>query len=477
MRIQRIDNTHFGYNVQVNKKLVEKLKQSDPKDATIETIAHMQKYCLETEELLETYYEGTGEEPEMLYALLHPKHVLSDMVDRKFPELNYKDTEIKDYLRTARAISRKGEDEYPWQFEMVDELADGDPRAYDDFSDHDFDNDSESASVAKALAEKFEPHSSIEKIEELSYEEKIGMIADSDVVEKFVPSFSSPKGFSSIAGMQSLKEELYDKVIYPLTHPKEAKDDFAEYGKREPRGIMLYGPPGCGKTYMAEALAMETKLPMFKLKVSKAGSKYINETSENYQAVFDYVANAAKDLGQPCFLFIDEMDGISKGRDGDSSSEDLKQMGTLLNLIETARDRNIIVLGATNKYDIVDPAIKRRFDEQVYIPLPDEDMRAQVFEMTFNKWLKGIKLANDKEAISEIAMRSEGFPTSALIILADKASTRARRDGRRDIAKDDVIAEIEKNQNLKVEDDQFKPKAERRRIGFQYQVVANEHKS
>ena len=100
MRIQRIDNTHFGYNVQVNKKLVEKLKQSDPKDTTIETIAHMQKYCIETEELLETYYEGTGEEPEMLYALLQPKHVLADMVDRKFPELKYKDTEIKDYLNS-----------------------------------------------------------------------------------------------------------------------------------------------------------------------------------------------------------------------------------------------------------------------------------------------------------------------------------------------------------------------------------------
>ena len=172
--------------------------------------------------------------------------------------------------------------------------------------------------------------------------------------------------------------------------------DFAEYGKRPPRGIILYGPPGCGKTYITEALSIEAELPMFKFKVSDAGSKYINETSENYKKVFDHVAESAQAIGSPCILFIDEMDSISMNRGSDTSVEDAKQMGTLLNLIETARDRNIIVIGATNRYDMIDPAIKRRFDEQIYVPMPDEDLRAQVLIMTFNKWLKGQALASDK---------------------------------------------------------------------------------
>ncbi len=134
-------------------------------------------------------------------------------------------------------------------------------------------------------------------------------------------------------------------------------------------------------------------------------------------------------------------------------------------MIETARDKNIIVIGATNKYDIVDDAIKRRFDEQIYIGMPDEKTREDVLKLTLSKWLKGKPLAENSDDIKEIASKLKGFPTSAIVILADKASNFARKDGRRDITKQDMFDAIDKNQNLKIDEKHYKSKKEVK-VGF-----------
>ena len=478
MRINSVDTTTFGYNKNLDKRLSRKLIENE-KDMECTIISQYRDFCNENEELLDLYYAGTSRAAEFVYALANAKHTLVDMVERKFPELNYRETEIKHYKRVADKIAKQGIDDNPWQYEVLDEL---DLMSYHD----DFMSDEDSCAVRVIGGDTTVPYEQkladleakkSEFAPSLTYEEKLMAIPDSDVVELFRPTFSSPQGFKSIAGMEDLKTDLYDKIIYPIQHPEEAKLDLAEYGKRQPRGVLFYGPPGCGKTYITEALSLEAELPMFKFKVSDAGSKYINETSENYKKVFDHVAESARAIGSPCILFMDEMDSISMNRNSDSSVEDAKQMGTLLNLIETARDRNIIVIGATNRFDMIDPAIKRRFDEQIYIPLPDEKLRGQVFEMTFKKWLKGQDIANDKEAIAELAQMTSGFPISALTILADKASSRARRDGRRPITKEDVIAEIATSQELKIDDGNYKTKSQRPKIGFHFEVGQNAHKS
>ena len=473
MRINPVDLTTFGYNKSLDKRLEKKLKEHE-KDMECEIISHYREFCNENEELLTLYYQDSPQASEIIYALTNAKHTLVDMVERKFPELNYKATEIRHYKKAGDEIAKEGIDDNPWQYEILDEL---DVTSFhDDFMEHDYDYRVDSVGKT-GLDGGLSVEKKIVKTEPLTYEEKLMGIEDNALVELFKPTIFSPDGFKSIAGMNSLKEELYDKIINPVKDPQAAEQDLVEYGKRAPRGILFYGPPGCGKTYITEALSVEAELPMFKFKVSDAGSKYINETSENYKKVFDHVADSAKAIGSPCILFIDEMDSISMNRDANSSVEDAKQMGTLLNLIETARDRDIIVIGATNRYDMIDPAIKRRFDEQVYIPMPDEDLRFQVFEMTFNKWLKGKALASDKEALQDLAQRTSGFPVSAVVILADKAATRARRDGRRDIIKEDVIEEIYENQNLKIEDSNYKTKTQRPKIGFQFAVPQNNHKS
>lgn len=474
MRIQNINYNYtpaFGYNKRLNKQLTQKLDQAKPDDEMANTIRNLNNFCNSTEELVRTS-KDYEEEDDYLSALARTKIALAELVDLKYPELNYAEREQKSYLseikKNAKNLknSENEDDDLPWQQYLAEEFyqvlsydPDYEIAAYDDIAFNSSKDEQQAADNSVNSADPTDKYAQIS-----TAIESLGQIPS--IIECFTPTFSSPKGFESLGGMVELKDELNDKIIYPATHPEEAKLDFEEYGKRQPRGIMLYGPPGCGKTSIVEAMAMESKLPLFKLKISKAGSKYINETSQNYERVFRYVAECAQMIGEPCFLFIDEIDGFSKGRDDDNSNEDLKQIGTLLNLIETARDRNIVVIGATNKYDIVDDAIKRRFDEQVYIGMPDMETREEVLKKSLSQRLKGVTLSENAEALHEIASRLESFPTSAIIILTDKASDRARKDGRRNILKEDFYDAIDKNQNLKIKENNYKEERRRTRIGF-----------
>ena len=451
MRIQKIGySPTFGYNKKLNKMLNYKLDQAKPDDEMANTIRSLNNYCNNTEELIRTSVDE-GEEDEFLNAFIRPKVTLADLVDIKYPELNYPTVEYISYLKEIPKIV--SEEEAPWQQYIAEELY---AFTLDNFEEDEIENGTEDIKITTDKNDK------IDKIDKML--EKAGEIPD--IVEKFKPTLSSPRGFDSLGGMHELKEELKDKILFPITHPEEAQEDFAEYGKRPPRGIMLYGPPGCGKTSIAEAMAMESGLPLFKLKISKAGSSYINQTSKNYEAVFNYVAECAQLVGKPCFLFIDEIDGLAKGRDNDATSEDLKQMSTLLNLIETSRDRDVIVLGATNKYDIVDDAVKRRFDEQVYIGMPDIETREQILQKTLARWLKGVQLSQKTDDLHEIATKLDDFPASAIVIMAEKAANAARKDGRRNIIKEDFFNAIQKNQNLKIKEDKYVEDRLRKRIGF-----------
>lgn len=429
MRIQKIGYTPaFGYNKELNKQLKKKLSE-DPETYLSNTVRDLNIYCNRTEKMLD-YFTATKDEAktqDLLYALINPKLTLANMVENMYPELDYTNRELQSYYYSKNDKTNNDES---WQMYMAEVLA-----KFITVQDNELTQEQQ---TIIDTAENFNLHKTQE-----------GM---PDVIEKFEPSFSTPKGFSSLGGMVELKEQLTDKILNPALNPEQAKQDLAEYGKRPPRGIILYGPPGCGKTSIVEALSMESELPLFKLKVSRAGSPYINQTSKNYQAAFDYVADCAQMIEAPCFLFIDEIDGLSKSRGKEASSEDLKQMGTLLNLIETARDRNIIVLGATNKYDIVDDAIKRRFDEQIYIGMPDMQTREDVLQKTLAKWLKGVPLSQNKDDLRAIAEKLNDFPTSAIVILADKASDKARKDFRRNILKEDFLEAINENQNLKIDE-------------------------
>ena len=131
------------------------------------------------------------------------------------------------------------------------------------------------------------------------------------MLEVYNPSPQSPKGFSDVAGMSDLKRDLSEGIIQLIQNPEQAKLDFDDYGKTIPKSILLYGPPGCGKTYITQALAAETESPLYLLNISKAGSHYINMTSKNIQAAFDEMISIADKSDKPCLLFMDEIDTMA----------------------------------------------------------------------------------------------------------------------------------------------------------------------
>jgi len=470
LRIQNLNNAPtFGYNKKLNKELIKRLEtDTTTKPVLVQTMQDLNKFCNSTEDMLVANYDDESKTSDLLYGTLSTaKLSLANLVDQTYPDLKYTSREYEQYMREANKIVGNNGNIYDWRFGLAAELGFLLPleETLDDEELNELNNNKNATELTDEQWRK------LEKAETLSsgrrvYEDDEDAVNIANLVERFKPTFSSPKGFESIGGMDNLKEELYDKVIYPILHPEEAQLDLEEYGKRYPRGIMLYGPPGCGKTFILEALAEEANVPLFKLQVGKAGSKFINQTSNNYQKVFDYVAEYAKKNDTPCILFIDEVDGFTKSRNGEASDEDLKQVGTLLNLIETARDRNIIVVAATNKYDIVDEAIRRRFDSQVYVGMPDFETREAILYKTLSQWLKGIPLAEDTESLRDVAVKTKGFPSSALVILSDMASNSARKDGRRVIQKEDFFNAIEKSQNLKIDERQYQSNRTRPSIGF-----------
>lgn len=399
MRISRVTpyGTAFGYNKEANEKLNSKLEKTKNHKDVAKIYLEANKFCMKTEDYMrECERKGDTKTVEDLTEFfVSMKVALADAVDNTFPKLNYWMKEYNSYRVEADSLLKKSPDNYDhWVVCMRDAL-----ETSGDDEDEDVEVFSKPSDNNKPpLAPKAKEHEA------------------SNLVELYSPTRWSPIGLDSLGGMEDLKKEVTDKVIFPIRNPELAKIDEVEYGKRYPRGLLFYGPPGCGKTYTVEALAQELKLPLVKLKVGKAGSCYTNQTSINYEKAFDYAAKLAKEKEAPVLFFIDEMDGLVKNRDKDSSAEDLKQLGTLLSLIETARDRGIIVIGATNKYDIVDEAIKARFDSQIYVGLPDEKSRAEILKVSLSSRTKGLALAESPEKLQSIASITKGFPNRALCI-------------------------------------------------------------
>lgn len=433
MRINSLDNNNkkaitFGYDKTLNNRVQKKLTE-EPTDLNTRLLV-LNDFCNKTEDMI-VLKEKRGvsniETEPLIDVLIGAKMALSRALTKIFPALNYSDIESEHYLNASDAKQSA------WREDM-------------------------------SFALSFDPFA----------EPVAGEKSEAPPIEEFKPNAESPKGFSSLGGMAKLKAELYDKIIFPIQNPEQAKLDEIEYGKKFPRGVLLYGPPGCGKTFVAEAVAMEAGVPMFKLKIANAGSMYINETSKNYEMAFAVVAEKSKEIGKPCILFMDELDGLSKKRGSQDSSEDLKQLGTLLDLINTARSRGIIVLGATNRHDVLDDAISSRFDGQVFVGLPDKETRTAVLKKCLEPRTKGVSLMNSEEDLSAIVDKFEGFSNRSITDLTNAAGILAKNDGRRDISKEDYLKVIAENQNLKIKsEDTYQSKSNRKGVGFSTHTLTN----
>ena len=235
-------------------------------------------------------------------------------------------------------------------------------------------------------------------------------------------------GFSAIAGMEELKTLLYNDVIKALNE----QELYARYGVSIPNGILLYGPPGCGKTFFSERFAEEVGFNFVGLKPSDIKSKYINATEENISKTFKAAIDKA-----PSIIFFDEIDALVPSREG----SDLHHMhagpvNEFLAQMSNCSDKGIFIIAATNKPEKIDPAILRtgRFDRKIYLPPPDYEARKAMFELYLKD--RPIDIGLDYEPLAKL---TNNFVSSDIKFIVDEASRFAIHNDESRITKEIVI--------------------------------------
>lgn len=201
------------------------------------------------------------------------------------------------------------------------------------------------------------------------------------------------------------------------------------------------------------------------LESGKLGSKYIHETSARINAAFDYAESLAKD-DKPVLVFMDDADSMLLDRSIAKSDSKTEEMASFLNRIQNAGDNNVIFVAATNQYDLLDEAIKSRFQEQIFVDLPDKEARKSIVKLFMSQRTKGKELSENDNALEHIAQKTEGFPIRAIKMISDKASLEALNDGRRNIKAEDFDKIIAQSQNMKVKAGKYKAKNDRPLIGY-----------
>jgi len=240
--------------------------------------------------------------------------------------------------------------------------------------------------------------------------------------------------FSDVAGEEEAKENLQEIVEY-LHDPGKYK----EIGATMPKGILLVGPPGTGKTMLAKAVAGESNVPFFSMSGSEFVEMFVGMGASKVRDLF----NQAKEKA-PCIVFIDEIDAIGKKRDGgayggnDEREQTLNQLLTEMDGFE--ENLGVVILAATNRPEALDPALTRpgRFDRRVPVELPDLKGREDILKVHAKK----IRISNDVD-FNKIARMAAGASGAELANIVNEAALRAVRDGRRYATQADMEESIE----------------------------------
>lgn len=290
--------------------------------------------------------------------------------------------------------------------------------------------------IRKALQPKAENRfkSVKEFIQTLNGELEVELSIPEQKVVKIQPKENKKeKGFSAIAGMQELKNTIQLDVIDALTE----KEKYAEYGLTIPNGMLLYGPPGCGKTFFAEKMAEEIGFNFYQIKPSDIQSKFVNASQENIKNLFDEAKQNA-----PSIIFIDELDALVPNRDTSNISHmNTSAVNEFLAQMNNCGDDGIFIVGATNRPNAIDPAILRsgRLDKHIYLPPPDFEARKLMFELYLKKRPTEVGLNYD-----ELAKVTENYVSSDIKFLCDEASRKALKDNLR-ITKSIVLETVKNN--------------------------------
>jgi len=226
--------------------------------------------------------------------------------------------------------------------------------------------------------------------------------------------------WEDVGGLEDVKRELHETVQYPVEHA----DQYIKFGMSPSKGVLFYGPPGCGKTLLAKAIANECGANFISIKGPELLTQWFGESEANVRELFDKARAAS-----PCILMFDEMDSIAKAR-GSGGAGGSEAGDRVINQILTEIDgvgarKNVFVIGATNRPDILDPAVIRpgRLDQLIYIPLPDLKSRTAIFQAALRK------APIDPSVNLEVLARStHGFSGADITEICQTASKLAIRE-------------------------------------------------
>lgn len=256
--------------------------------------------------------------------------------------------------------------------------------------------------------------------------EALALIQPSALREVFVERPNIHWG--DVGGLDDVKAQLKEAVELPVKNPEA----FEKIGIRPVRGILLVGAPGTGKTMLAKAVATERESNFISIKGPELLSKYVGESEKSVREVFRKAKMAA-----PCIIFIDEIDAIASARSGDYNDSLVTErvVDTMLTEMDGLHEmKNVVVLAATNRPDIIDPALLRpgRFDKIIEIPIPDENTRLAIFKVHTKK----MPLAKDV-SLEELTKATENYTGAEIENIVREAGMNAIRGGKTMVTKAD----------------------------------------
>jgi len=266
----------------------------------------------------------------------------------------------------------------------------------------------EDEAIPKEVLEKL-------KVTEEDFQYAMHMVQPSGMREVLI---EIPKvKWTDVGGLDEVKEALKEAVEWPMRNP----DSFKRMGIRPPRGILMYGPPGCGKTYIVKALANESGANFISVKGPELLSKWVGESEQHVREIF----RRAKQMA-PAIIFFDEIDALASKRGGDQGSrvteQVVSQILTEMSGLEEMND--VVVVAATNRPDMLDSALLRpgRLDRLIYVPAPDEKTRLEILKVhTKGVPLKGVKL-------EALAKKLEGYSGADIEAVVREAALSALRE-------------------------------------------------